>query len=74
MLFSVKEEQGNSAITYYCLYCYNLSIVVLLSVQAIDGDCNQTGQMIASLLDWPQVQCCIIDESAQICVSIVILL
>ena len=31
-------------------------ITCLLSVQAIDGDCNQTGQMIASLLDWPQVQ------------------
>jgi hypothetical protein len=23
--------------------------------QAIDDDCNQTGQMIAALLDWPQV-------------------
>lgn len=23
--------------------------------QAIDDDCNQTGQMTAALLDWPQV-------------------
>ena len=23
-------------------------------LQAIDDDCNQTGQMVASLLDWPQ--------------------
>ena len=25
------------------------------SVQAIDDDCNQTAQMTAALLDWPQV-------------------
>ena len=24
--------------------------------QAIDDDCNQTGQMTAALLDWPQVR------------------
>ena len=29
--------------------------LVCLSLQAIDGDCNQTGQMTAALLDWPQV-------------------
>ncbi len=28
--------------------------LVVLGKQAIDGDCNQTGQMLASLLDWPQ--------------------
>lgn len=30
----------------------------LLSVptQAIDDDCNQTGQMTAGFLDWPQVR------------------
>ncbi|GMH39623.1 hypothetical protein BSKO_07521 [Bryopsis sp. KO-2023] len=28
--------------------------VVLLGKQAIDGDCNQTGQMLAGLLRWPQ--------------------
>ncbi len=28
--------------------------LVLLGKQAIDGDCNQTGQMLAALLDWPQ--------------------
>ena len=28
--------------------------IVLLGKQAIDDDSNQTGQMLASLLDWPQ--------------------
>mmetsp|Transcript_9834 Transcript_9834/g.41863 ORF Transcript_9834/g.41863 Transcript_9834/m.41863 type:complete len:144 (-) Transcript_9834:856-1287(-) len=28
---------------------------VILGKQAIDDDCNQTGQMLAGLLDWPQV-------------------
>jgi len=28
--------------------------VVILGKQAIDGDYNQTGQMLAGLLDWPQ--------------------
>ena len=28
---------------------------VCFSFQAIDDDCNQTGQMTAALLDWPQV-------------------
>lgn len=28
--------------------------VVILGKQAIDDDCNQTGQMLAALLDWPQ--------------------
>eukprot|EP00741_Cyanophora_paradoxa_P005587 tig00000912_g5416.t1 len=28
--------------------------LVLLGKQAIDDDCNQTGQMLAGLLDWPQ--------------------
>ena len=27
----------------------------LFSSQAIDDDCNQTGQMLAALLEWPQV-------------------
>ena len=29
--------------------------LVLVGKQAIDGDHGQTGQMIAGLLDWPQV-------------------
>lgn len=29
--------------------------LVLLGKQAIDDDSNQTGQMLAGLLDWPQV-------------------
>jgi electron transfer flavoprotein beta subunit len=28
--------------------------LVVMGKQAIDDDCNQTGQMLASLLDWPQ--------------------
>jgi electron transfer flavoprotein beta subunit len=28
--------------------------LIILGKQAIDDDCNQTGQMLASLLDWPQ--------------------
>ena len=27
---------------------------MILGKQAIDDDCNQTGQMLAALLDWPQ--------------------
>jgi electron transfer flavoprotein beta subunit len=29
-------------------------LLVILGKQAIDSDCNQTGQMLAALLDWPQ--------------------
>ncbi|MFW0078996.1 MAG: electron transfer flavoprotein subunit beta/FixA family protein [Coxiella endosymbiont of Haemaphysalis qinghaiensis] len=39
--------------------------LVILGKQAIDDDCNQTGQMLAALLDWPQgtfVSECIIEE------------
>ena len=28
--------------------------LVFMGKQAIDDDCNQTGQMLSSLLDWPQ--------------------
>lgn len=28
--------------------------IVIMGKQAIDDDCNQTGQMLATLLDWPQ--------------------
>ncbi len=28
--------------------------LVILGKQAIDGDCNQTGQMLAAMLNWPQ--------------------
>ncbi|KAM9510522.1 LOW QUALITY PROTEIN: electron transfer flavoprotein subunit beta [Guaruba guarouba] len=31
--------------------------VVLLGKQAIDDDCNQTGQILAALLGWPQATC-----------------
>lgn len=29
--------------------------LLIVGKQAIDDDCNQTGQMVASLLGWPQV-------------------
>jgi len=29
-------------------------LLVLLGKQAIDGDCNQTGQLLAGLMKWPQ--------------------
>lgn len=29
--------------------------LVVLGKQSIDGDCNQTGQLLAGMLDWPQV-------------------
>lgn len=28
--------------------------LILMGKQAVDGDCNQTGQFLAALLDWPQ--------------------
>ena len=28
--------------------------IVIIGKQAIDDDCNQTGQMLAALLGWPQ--------------------
>ncbi|WP_333841839.1 electron transfer flavoprotein subunit beta/FixA family protein [Limnohabitans sp.] len=31
--------------------------LVILGKQAIDDDCNQTGQMLAALLGWPQATC-----------------
>ena len=44
--------------------------LVLTGKQAIDDDCNQTGQMLATLLNWPQVtfisQLSITDKTAQV--------
>lgn len=34
-------------------HCHSLLFV---PIQAIDDDCNQTGQMTAGFLDWPQVR------------------
>lgn len=31
--------------------------LIILGKQAIDDDCNQTGQMLAALLGWPQASC-----------------
>lgn len=44
--------------------------LVILGKQAIDDDCNQTGQMLAALLDWSQgtfvSQCVIENEQARV--------
>lgn len=44
--------------------------LVILGKQAIDDDCNQTGQMLAALLDWPQAtfasKVVIVDGKAQV--------
>ncbi len=40
ILKAIAEEEGTE--------------MVLLGKQAIDNDCNQTGQMLAALLGWPQ--------------------
>jgi len=28
--------------------------LVILGKQSVDDDCNQTGQILAGLMDWPQ--------------------
>lgn len=38
----------------------DVSPVFVALRQAIDDDCNQTGQMTAALLDWPQVCMCVL--------------
>lgn len=30
--------------------------LIVLGKQSIDGDCNQTGQLLAGMLNWPQVR------------------
>ncbi len=44
--------------------------LVLLGKQAIDDDCNQTGQMLAALLNWPQATFAsslkLMDKSAEV--------
>ena len=44
--------------------------LAILGKQAIDNDCNQTGQMLAALLDWPQAcfasQLTIQDDHAEV--------
>lgn len=42
--------------------------LVILGKQAIDDDCNQTGQMLAALLDWPQgtfISQAVVDKAQQ---------
>jgi electron transfer flavoprotein beta subunit len=41
--------------------------LVLLGKQAIDGDCNQTGQILAGMLDWPQVRCACATRGSAFC-------
>ncbi|RFP09284.1 electron transfer flavoprotein subunit beta/FixA family protein [Duganella sp. BJB488] len=45
--------------------------LIITGKQAIDDDCNQTGQMLAALLDWPQATFAsrLVIEGDQACVS-----
>jgi electron transfer flavoprotein beta subunit len=49
----VLEPINVAKILKACVLKENPSLVIL-GKQAIDDDCNQTGQMLAALLDWPQ--------------------
>ena len=48
-----------------------LSSILILSQQAIDGDCNQTGQMLAAILDWSQVSTLELSEPVNTCLLVV---
>ena len=43
--------------------------IVILGKQAIDDDCNQTGQMLAAMLGWAQATACSKLEPAALCVT-----
>lgn len=57
---------NNVIFSFFCMlkpcisiiFCFGNSFayncIVLFPIQAIDDDCNQTGQMVAGLLKWPQ--------------------
>ncbi len=45
-------EVANCLKSYLGKRSYDL---VLMGKQSIDNDCNQTGQMLAGMMDWPQV-------------------
>ncbi len=47
------EPLSIAKILKYFVQKYSINLVIL-GKQAIDNDCNQTGQMLAALLDWSQ--------------------
>ncbi len=47
------EPLSIAKILKYFVQKHSINLVIL-GKQAIDNDCNQTGQMLAALLDWPQ--------------------
>lgn len=57
----VRKEEANLVLLGKQVYIHNARLEVIMCNstkldlhQAIDDDSNQTGQMLASLLDWPQ--------------------
>ena len=57
-VFGCSRKQrwpGNKASMLLHVAVLRLCVRVYSSLQAIDDDCNQTGQMLAALLEWPQV-------------------
>lgn len=53
----VGKQVGVINIARYCdlnADCLNIFLIQIILFQAIDDDSNQTAQMTAALLDWPQ--------------------
>lgn len=50
----VSYEPLNIAKILKCVVTKAEAELVIMGKQAIDDDCNQTGQMLAALLNWPQ--------------------
>lgn len=48
--------------------------LVVLGKQAIDDDSNQTGQMLAGLLQWPQVRLCTFIQGVQMLITTMMVL
>jgi len=53
--FMFKIDRVSLYVVTYILLLFILRVYVYFYMQAIDDDCNQTGQMTAAFLDWPQV-------------------
>ena len=49
-----KENKNETHFGYKKVNSKEKPDLVFMGKQAIDDDCNQTGQMLAALLSWPQ--------------------
>ncbi len=47
-------DPWNTACAFKAIVEQESPDLVLMGKQAVDGDCNQTGQFLAAMLDWPQ--------------------